>query len=180
MKDANTDGNGGRTEALAFVNHTRCHCQEINYMPRTKPMPEHWQPRPHHPYKPVFSPEITTERVVALDTSDSDTFRLSCRCPHPFIARIATTDGRCICDCLERDHHCIRVKRGRQKLSPLDARCVRAGDCAEPSCDFGGTYSKHEAVCQVPKHTNHLHKHRFSGRHHQHRHQKHHWLQERD
>lgn len=165
---------------LTFVNHTRCHCQEINYMPRTKPMAEHWQSRPNHPFKPVFNPqdyETSTQRVGPLDSSEP--FRVSCRCPHPFIARVDPTDGRCICDCLERDHHCIRVKRGRQKLSPLDARCVRAGDCSEPLCDFGGSYSKHEAVCQVSKHTNHLNKHRL-GRHHQHRHQKHHWLHERD
>lgn len=152
-------------------------------MPRTKPMPEHWQPRPVHEYKPVFSPETTTQRVVQMRTEpDSDTFRLTCRCPHPFIARINPVDERCICDCLERDHHCIRVKRGRLKLSALDARCVRSGDCSEPLCDFGGVYSKHESMCQIPKHTTHTHKLRHHSRQHQqHRHQKPvHWLQERD
>ncbi|CAG2165868.1 unnamed protein product [Oppiella nova] len=183
LKDNNTGGNGGRTEVLRFVNHTKCHCQEINYMPRTKPMPEHWQSGPTHHYKPAYSMEATTTPEPTITTTiradvDSDNFALRCRCPHPFIARINPSDERCICDCLERDHHCIRIKRGRHKLSPLEARCVRAGDCSEPMCDFGGTYSKVESSCIASKHSQRT---RIHGRHHHQRHQKQaHWLHERD
>ncbi|XP_054164868.1 uncharacterized protein LOC128962518 [Oppia nitens] len=182
LKDNTTGGNGGRTEVLTFVNHTKCHCQEINYMPRTKPMPEHWQPEhqqqspPEPQFKPAYSFESPVETPNPLQ-SDSDVLTLKCRCPHPFIARLNPMDGRCLCDCLEKDYHCIRIKKGRHKLAALEARCVRSGDCSEPMCDYGGHYSKYEAKCITPKHNHHL-------RHRHHNHQRHHkqvhWLHERD
>lgn len=160
---------------LTFVNHTKCHCQEINYMPRNKPMPDQWH-QPIYEYKTTPNYESTTQMTTTPLQTEAVSLTLNCKCPQPFIARLRPSDERCICDCLERDHHCIRIKRGRYTLSPTDARCVRGGECSEPLCDFGGTYSKHDATCLIPGHKYRIH---ARHQHHKNQHQKH-WLHERD
>lgn len=175
IRDSNSGGNGGRTEVLTFVNHTKCHCQEINYMPRNQPMPEQ-RHRPIYEYKSTSISETTTQMPITSLQTESVSLTLNCKCPQPFIARIRHSDERCICDCLERDYNCIRIKRGRHKLSPTDARCVRGGECSEPLCDFGGTYDRHDATCLIPRN-----KFRTHTRHHHHKNQhQNHWLHERD
>ena len=37
-------------------------------------------------------------------------------CPHPFYLR-RENKTECTCDCFDRDHTCIRIKKGRRPLS---------------------------------------------------------------
>jgi hypothetical protein len=150
------------------------------YEYKTTPIYE-YKTTPIYEYKTTPIYETTTEISIPTQQTELESFTQKCKCPEPFISRLRQSDQRCICDCLDRDHHCIRIKRGRHKLSPTAARCVRGGECSEPLCDFEGTYSKLDATCIIPKHLNSIHKYKIHSRHrHQHQRQNHHHLHERD
>ncbi|XP_035206341.1 uncharacterized protein LOC118181333 isoform X2 [Stegodyphus dumicola] len=122
-------------EKLLFVNHTACQCQPINDLPRIQ----------------QYSP---------LD-GEEPAYKTKCReCPVPFTSRIYK-DGRCGCDCFDRQKPCLRIKRGREPLSEIERRCVEANHCHIPDCEYG-LYSHRTGYCpkrhdedQRPTHRRH-------------------------
>lgn len=101
-----------RVEKLLFENHTACHCQQINDLPRLNDGRE------------------STDEEESAPTS-------KCReCPVPFTSRVYN-DGRCGCDCFDRQKPCIRIKRGREPLPDIERRCVEANHCHIPDCEYG-------------------------------------------
>ncbi|XP_054707672.1 uncharacterized protein LOC129217400 [Uloborus diversus] len=100
-------------EKLLFVNHTACKCQLINDLPRLQDGSS--DPLAGHEPKP----------------------KSKCReCPVPFSSRIYK-DGRCGCDCFDRQKPCIKIKRGKEPLSSIERRCVEANQCHIPDCEYG-------------------------------------------
>ncbi|EEC09624.1 conserved hypothetical protein, partial [Ixodes scapularis] len=93
---------------LLFTNHTECECQPINDIPRTAPRP------------PKFA-------ASSRDPSN--------RLP-PFTRR-SYDDGRCSCDCFEKQKPCLKIKRGRDALGDLQRRCVETQECHVPECEYG-------------------------------------------
>ncbi|KAL1433003.1 hypothetical protein MTO96_001986 [Rhipicephalus appendiculatus] len=57
-------------------------------------------------------------------------------CPEPFSRRLYE-DGRCSCDCFEKQKRCLKIKRGREPLGDLARRCVETQDCHVPECEYG-------------------------------------------
>lgn len=96
-------------------------------------------------------------------------------CPEPFYAQLVTRHPphKCICDCIDNDVHCVRVKRGLKRLAAKEARCVQSGVCLEPTCEYTGTYDTIKGKC--PQKTSES----AVKSHHHLRHQKH-YAHERD
>nr|XP_042912433.1 uncharacterized protein LOC107453542 [Parasteatoda tepidariorum] len=128
------DHRSTNVEKLLFVNHTECECQTKPNITTTVA-----------PTTPL--PTTTTTTLPTTTTSTSKTteeqFPLGdqkynkCRsCPSPFHSR-ELEDGICSCDCFDRHKPCIRIKRGREALSDGERRCVLAGHCHIPECDYG-------------------------------------------
>ncbi|GFV52764.1 vascular endothelial growth factor A [Trichonephila clavipes] len=101
-------------EKLLFQNHTACQCQPINNLPRIQDGLKNLQ-----------------------DGEEDPPVKSKCReCPVPFTNRIYK-DGRCGCDCFDRQKPCLRIKRGREPLSEIERRCVLANQCHIPDCEYG-------------------------------------------
>ncbi|GIY09854.1 vascular endothelial growth factor A [Caerostris darwini] len=101
-------------EKLLFQNHTACQCQPINDLPR-----------------------LQKDGSNLQDGKEGPPSKSKCKeCPVPFTNRIYK-DGRCGCDCFDRQKPCLRIKRGRESLSPIERRCVQAKQCHIPDCEYG-------------------------------------------
>ncbi|CAL1263012.1 unnamed protein product [Larinioides sclopetarius] len=104
----------GGVEILLFENHTACECQPINDLPRLQEGHNNLQ-----------------------DGEEDLPSKSKCReCPVPFTKRVYI-DGRCGCDCFDRQKPCLRIKRGRAPLSEIERRCVLANQCHIPDCEYG-------------------------------------------
>ncbi|XP_013794046.1 uncharacterized protein LOC106478078 [Limulus polyphemus] len=114
-------------EKLLFINHTECECQPINNQPRLK--------EDHR-----FASNNSHERKL------SDVQSSKCQeCPVPFNKR-EYPDGRCSCDCFDHQKTCLRIKRGRDPLVDVEKRCVLAGYCHMPDCEYG-PYDPIQGIC---------------------------------
>ncbi|XP_015906486.1 uncharacterized protein [Parasteatoda tepidariorum] len=137
------NGGDSKVEKLLFQNHTSCHCQPINDMPR----------------------RLQEDENTPLD-GDRDSSKSKCRdCPVPFNTRIYK-DGRCGCDCFDRQKPCLRIKRGRDGLSEIERRCVEANHCHIPECEYGA-YDPISGYCprrhdEAPRHRRPTASHRWS------------------
>ncbi|KAM7291309.1 uncharacterized protein ISCGN_027882 [Ixodes scapularis] len=89
-------------------------------------------------------------------------------CPEPFTRR-SYDDGRCSCDCFEKQKPCLKIKRGRDALGDLQRRCVETQECHVPECEYG-LYDVETGRCPKrpdywPKHAEqrkvHPHSHRW-------------------
>lgn len=102
---------GNTIEKLLFINHTQCECQPVNDQPR-------------------LEEKVTSDAEIKVHHSN-------CReCPVPFYRR-EYPDGRCTCDCFDRQRPCLRIKRGRDSLAEIERRCVETGYCHIPDCEYG-------------------------------------------
>uniref|UniRef100_A0A4Q8K2W0 U32-Liphistoxin-Lsp1a_1 n=1 Tax=Liphistius sp. SGP-2016 TaxID=1905180 RepID=A0A4Q8K2W0_9ARAC len=146
-----SSGMANSVDRLLFVNHTACHCQPINYLPRMQ------TPEVHHP-------------LVGGQRGSSSHHSLSkCHeCPVPFTQRIYS-DGRCGCDCFDRQKPCLRIKRGREPLPDIERRCVEANYCHVPDCEHGVFETstgycprRHDEGSRLSMHRQHLSTHRWS------------------
>lgn len=193
-RDNNSRGSG-TTEVLTFVNHTKCHCVDINYMPRSRQLNNttHRSAVEHKNSETTSSTTTTTTTtsttatpLIVAEQHISESHSQMCKwvdCPKPFHSRIRHSDQKCICDCFDKDTECIKVKSGKKRLGPTANRCVRAGICVKPECELGGHFDAHEGTCVLPKHVNSSSKqrsHALRHHHHKHEHRTQHWLAERD
>ncbi|XP_076359313.1 uncharacterized protein LOC143251878 isoform X3 [Tachypleus tridentatus] len=106
-------GLNNAVEKLLFINHTECECQPINNRPRIQAKPTSQRRGP---------PGDQTSKCQ--------------KCPVPFYMR-EYPDGRCSCDCFDHQKPCLRIKRGRDALVGVEKRCVLAGYCHIPDCEYG-------------------------------------------
>ncbi|XP_076332418.1 uncharacterized protein LOC143237252 isoform X1 [Tachypleus tridentatus] len=128
-------GLSNAVEKLLFINHTECECQPINKEPRAGDYVE------SHPASKSYQEEsseplshLVLANPLRYPPSQEDS---KCReCPLPFYRR-EFPDGRCSCDCFHHHKPCLRIKRGRDPLSDIEKRCVRAQKCHIPDCEFG-------------------------------------------
>lgn len=143
---------GNSIEQLLFVNHTACHCQPVNDLPRLQQDPD------------THRPQVG----IQLETTNND-HRSKCReCPVPFTSRVYV-DGRCGCDCFDRQRTCLRIKRGRDPLPDVERRCVEANYCHNPDCEYGifdpetgYCPRRHDESARTPPHRSHSSHHRWS------------------
>ncbi|XP_076312321.1 uncharacterized protein LOC143225948 isoform X1 [Tachypleus tridentatus] len=119
---------------LMFINHTECECQFINKQPYLQDDPES-DAILNQNFETTTDPQHLVSDNPLRNPANQVDFK--CReCPMPF-SRREYFDGKCSCDCFDHQKPCIRIKRGRSSLSNTEKRCVRAGQCQVPECEYG-------------------------------------------
>ncbi|XP_054713998.1 uncharacterized protein LOC129223422 isoform X2 [Uloborus diversus] len=123
------DHRSNDVEKLLFENHTECECQAkpqvISVTTSTTTTTTTAAP---------ITPNVTVSHEQPLLRDQQQN---KCRpCPNPFCIR-EHERGRCSCDCFDRHKPCIRIKRGREALTDTERRCVDAGHCNIPDCEYG-------------------------------------------
>lgn len=162
---------------LLFTNHTECECQPINDIPRTAPRPPKFAASSRDPSNrlpvslPIHPPSSDDSELVSGSGMHEEIpgAPLKCHnCPEPFTRR-SYDDGRCSCDCFEKQKPCLKIKRGRDALGDLQRRCVETQECHVPECEYG-LYDVETGRCPKrpdywPKHAEqrkvHPHSHRW-------------------
>ncbi|VVC41797.1 Cystine-knot cytokine,PDGF/VEGF domain [Cinara cedri] len=123
------DDQQSNEKSLLFYNHTECECQS-----RT----EDTMPRDTVP--------TTADFLVNRPMHWTGNTRLpSCKCPTEYTVRYLP-NGSCSCDCFDKQHECIRYKKGKLKFNQLDQDCIFSGQCLLPMCDHG-VYSHQTGRC---------------------------------
>ncbi|XP_055948892.1 uncharacterized protein LOC129981878 [Argiope bruennichi] len=118
------DHRSSDVEKLLFVNHTECECQPKRSLEMSTTTAS------------TIATEETPKEVVDQYPQGDQKYAKCRSCPSPFCIR-ELEDGRCSCDCFDRHRPCIRIKRGRDALPDAERRCVLAGKCNVPDCDYG-------------------------------------------
>ncbi|CAG2061220.1 unnamed protein product [Timema podura] len=109
---------GSTVEHLTFYNHTECHCKPVQDVMARDSNTEHQDMRSLQRYN---RPERDSR---------------NCRCPSLYTVR-HLKDGKCLCDCFDKERSCLRAKKGKDYFSHHDRLCITKQECLPPSCDFG-------------------------------------------
>nr|CAD7442268.1 unnamed protein product [Timema bartmani] len=128
---------GSTVEHLTFYNHTECHCKPVQDVMARDSNTEHQDMRSLQRYN---RPERDSR---------------NCRCPSLYTVR-HLKDGKCLCDCFDKERSCLRAKKGKDYFSHHDLTvsitcveidckyhmcgdrlCITKQECLPPSCDFG-------------------------------------------
>lgn len=124
---------------LLFPNHTECECQPVNDIPRTAARPSRLAHSGEHNKVSLHGPSAEDPDLTAGSgmREELPSGPIKCHnCPDPFSRRLYE-DGRCSCDCFEKQKRCLKIKRGREPLGDLARRCVETQDCHVPECEYG-------------------------------------------
>ncbi|KAK8787590.1 hypothetical protein V5799_022634 [Amblyomma americanum] len=154
---------------LLFPNHTECECQPVNDIPRMAGRPSRLAHSGEHNKVSLHAPSSEDPDIAAGSGMHEElpTGPLKCHnCPDPFSRRLYE-DGRCSCDCFEKQKRCLKIKRGREPLGDLARRCVETQDCHVPECEYG-LYDVDSGRC--PKRPDYWPKHVADRRVHPHSH----------
>lgn len=125
-KESSAPDLGESVTKLLFLNHTECECLPVDNLPRAIESPSKSQQNDHHHHHHHHE-----------DPNPIENHPSKCQeCPLPFCKR-EYPDGRCACDCFDRQRPCLRIKRGRETMQESERRCVETGKCHVPECEYG-------------------------------------------